>query len=248
MSDNRDTTTETDTNTSMGRPDPDSSTVMVKSERPFAQAMEMYKLDFLEPAVLKAIAHLSKQEDKSRYARVKLGLFKDVIEIDIKTEMKTGMEIEEGVRTYTYPLHKLHYGPIDKSVTDSIVFDEGATPDFVRATKFCFRDSSIWLEVNAKNKLPGGDGQGYEGSACSPFRDTQISLRDKGYYLQDLSKYIYDQDNEKWYYKIDIRLYQSLDAVQPQNLWHGYGVIPGLGSIDRAQVNPKYPSYSYSIH
>ena len=50
----------------------------------------------------------------------------------------------------------------------------------------------IWTKVNAEGKNLGGNGFGYGGTACSPFRDVQISLRDKGYYLQDLSQYVFD--------------------------------------------------------
>ena len=187
----------------------------IKSKRPFEDAIQVYQ-EILDDAVLKAIEQLSRDGDKTRYAPVRLGLFKD--------------EIEIGDRIYK--LHKLHYGPINNAAAKTIQFEEGSSPDFIRAYTFCLRDNSIWQKVNGKGKNPGGDGLGFGNTACSPFRDTQCRLRDEGYYLLDLSQYLYDEDREKWYYKIDIRLYQSRDNLEPNpDLWHRYGMIPGLGAL-----------------
>lgn len=214
-----------------GRPNP--TNVKSKSTRPFAMAVEQYKR-YLDKAVLKAIAQLSKETDTTRYARVIVKFF-DVIEVDV--ELTNGE-----IKTYTYPIHKLHYGPINKNIVNYIPFPAGTPLDLIRATKFCYRDPSIWVEVNGEGKNPGGDGTGFGDTACSPFRDTQVRLRDQGYFLVDLSEYILDEDAEvydedgnkigKWYFKIDIRLYQDPKAVEANpNLWHQYGVIPGMGKL-----------------
>jgi hypothetical protein len=212
--------------TTNGRPDPQASFVKSKSSRPFAKAMKSYKKDFLEKALLKAIAQLAGETDLSRYARVKIPLF-SVIEVDV--DLPNGE-----LKTYSYPIHKVHYGPINKSVVDYIPFAPGTSADFIRAAKFCYRDPLIWLEVNGEGKVPGGDGTGFGNTACSPFRDAQVRLSEQGYYLVDLSEYIFDEDKNKWYFKIDIRMYQDVEAVAANpNLWHQYGVIPGLGPLRR---------------
>jgi hypothetical protein len=208
----------------------------VVDERPFKKAITSYQA-ILDRAILEAINQLTQNTNKYRYARVKLGLFTEVIEIENKNSTEN--------KTYTYPLHKLHYGPINKVYTDSMMFPTDASPDYVKASKFCYRDWMIWTKVNAEGKNLGGNGFGYGGTACSPFRDVQISLRDKGYYLQDLSQYVFDKHKNKWYYNIDIRLYQDRSAVQPKSLWHQYGMIPGLVNIDNENnVNVGYNGYS----
>jgi hypothetical protein len=226
MTDQNQTTMNTENKT--GRPDPATSTVKSKSARPFAQAMVSYKNDFLEKSVVRAIAQLDEETDKTRYARVKIPLF-STIEVDV--QLPSGE-----IKTYSYPIHKLHYGPINKNVVDYIPFPPETSSDFIRATKFCYRDPSIWVEVNGEGKNPGGDGTGFGDTACSPFRDTQMRLRDQGYYLIDLSEYIFDEDKNKWYFKIDIRLYQDVGSVEANaNLWHQYGVIPGLGPLTKQE-------------
>lgn len=218
--------------TNNGRPDPTSSIVKSKTNRPFAQASKSYKEHFLDKAVMKAMLQLENEDVKNRYARVIIKIF-DKIEVD--TVLPNGE-----VKTYSYPIHKLHYGPIDKKAVDSFTFPPEATQDFIQATKFCFRDPSIWVEVNGAGKNPGGDGTGFGNTACSPFRDTQLQLREKGYYLIDLSEYLFDEDNGKWYFRIDIRLYKDADAVEANpGLWHQYGVIPGLGSLRRKDVSKE---------
>jgi hypothetical protein len=216
-------------NMNNGQPDLLNSQVKSKSSRPFTQAMHSYKNDFLEKSLMKAIAQLAEETDKTRYVRVKLPLF-STIEVDV-------IDQNNEVKTYSYPIHKIHYGPIDKNIVHyNISLSAGVSEDFIRAKKFCYRDQSIWIDVNGDGKNPGGDGTGFGGTACSPFRDIQMRLRDQGYYLLDVSEYIFDEVKNKWYFKIDIRLYQSLDAVVPRpNLWHQYGLIPGLGPLMMAK-------------
>ena len=225
--------------TNTGRPDLNASTKS-KSARPFKQAMQSYVNNFLEPAIANAIIELDDVENVSRYARVKIPLF-STIEVDV--------ENNGTLKPYSYAIHKLHYGPIDKNMINKIQYPEDMSADQIRANNFCFRDPSIWVEVNSEGKNPGGNGMGFGNTACSVFRDRQIMLRDKNYYLIDLSQYVYDNDNKKWYYRIDIRLYSKAEAVDVNpNLWHQYGVIPGMGRLSNTQdqttqpTNPPVPS------
>ena len=216
------------------------------SERPFTKAIVSYRV-ILDNAILEAINQLTQNSNKFRYARVRLGLFTDVVEVECGDSGNfESKDPENKTKTYSYPLHKLHYGPINKAYTESMVFLANASPDYVKASKFCYRDWMIWTKVNADGKNPGGNGFGYGGTACSPFRDVQIDLRDKGYYLQDLSQYVFDKTKNKWYYNIDIRLYQDKNAVRPKSLWHQYGMIPGLGYVDGQ--NTGYTSYTSYNH
>lgn len=210
---------------------------------PFKYAIEVYQ-DILDESILQAMKELKRNHDKSRYARVRLPLFGKYIEIEIEKEDTSESDV------HRYVLHLLHYGPINKRIVSSLKFPEDATEDYVKATKFCHRDLGIWLRTNAEGKTSGGDGTGVGGTACSPFRDTQIALRDKGYYLQDLSHYVYDNAKGKHYYRIDIRLYQDPLAVKPEAYWHEYGVIPGMRDIvEKAQAelaaNPPPEKESY---
>lgn len=196
------------------------------ANRPFVHALKVYKEEYLLPEIEKAKNELSKNTDSGRYARIKLNLFSDFVEVDVINNAKG--EVQK--KTYVYPLHVLHYGPIIKNRESFKI--ESEDPEFIKATHFCWRDNKIWLKVNAEGKKPGGDGFGYDNTACSPFRDIQVELRDEGYYLQDLSKHYLDKKTNKYQYKIDIRLYMSVNHVKPMgNLWHKYGTIPGLGAI-----------------
>jgi hypothetical protein len=211
--------------------DTDADTYIDNSNRPFVHALKVYRQECLLPEIERAKTELDNNEDPTRYARIRLNLFTEFVEVDV---IKNSKEENKIKKKHIYPLHVLHYGPIIKN-RDKIEIDS-EDPEFIKATHFCWRDNKIWLKVNSEGKKPGGDGFGYDNTACAPFRDIQVELRDKGYYLQDLSKHYLDKETGKWQYRIDIRLYKSTDNIKPISLWHKYGMIPGLGAIKKQET------------
>lgn len=225
----------------LGRPTLKPTNPYSNKPRPFELALKQYK-KILSDSINNAINEIEQHPPNSlSYSRIMLDLIRTFVEIEIQDSNNDPI-------TRRYALHELHYGPINNSLVKSLVYDESATDDFIKATNFTFRDSSIWLKVNYRGKNLGGDGSGFCGTACSIFRDYQIECKNKGYYLVDFSKHRFDENRNKWVYKVDIRLYKTLEAVKPQKLWHQYGVIPGLGKIISQEKletlkSPQYNSF-----
>jgi hypothetical protein len=67
-----------------------------------------------------------------------------------------------------------------------------------------------------------------------PFRTLQVEMLQKGYYLMDES----DPSRSR---RMIIRLYKNRPPY-PLYLWHGYGVIPTLGTV--AHTNTELPTHN----
>jgi hypothetical protein len=196
-------------------------------ERPFKNAMEQYK-KILNNEIENAKAHLSSYPNHD-YAKLTIPLFE---KIQVLCTDQFGNK-----KTKIYMVHELHYGPlINAKLQKDIVID----PLFKNWYGFYARYNYIWTQVNAMNKLPGGDGTGKDGTACSPFRDCQVKLlKEDGLYLVDTSDVVFDTVRNKYRYRINITLYRNKPINGPFRMPHGYGFIPNLGSSPKSFVEPE---------
>lgn len=196
-------------------------------ERPFKGAVEMYKM-FLYNAIQHAKGHLLMHPHHT-YAKVNIPLFSTFV---ISCHDQFGNEVLK-----KYPVHVLHYGPI--------INNTKATPGLSDQERywagFLDRDTSIWVHVNGEGKVPGGIGNGYGGTACSPFRDAQVRLlQEEGLYLIDASDVFRDTKTGKLFYNIIIHLYRNKPLNGPFPAKHGYGYIPNLGPAAKHKIGPDF--------
>ena len=187
----------------------ESYTISLNGERPYTEALNIFKHNILSHSISNALQKLITYPQYT-YASVPLKLF---AQIEIPCKNQEGVSIIK-----KYYIHELHYGPMRRPYNKDKM-----------ASTFFDRDISIWTRVNAYGKMSGGDGTGKNGTACSPFRDWQLFLRDRGLYLIDASDIVYDMKTCKFHLKISITIYRQ-PPKEPCRAPHGYGFIPGLGS------------------
>jgi hypothetical protein len=189
-------------------------------KRPFVNAMEQY-VTLLNTEIQNAKAHLA-THPKHKYAKLHIRLF-DMIHVHCTDQF--GNEIIK-----SYITHEVHYGPRIR-----VACPPDVHPKFRKWNGFFVRYNLIWPQVNEAGKLPGGDGTGKNGTACSPFRDAQVRLlKEEGLFLIDASDIFFDQNRGTFRYYVNIRLYRSKPEDGPFKAAHGYGYIPGLGSAKQS--------------
>ena len=197
-------------------------------QRPFAGAVDHYINYHLNPAIDKAKKNLEKHP-QWKFAKVELPLFET---IDVLCADQYGNPL-----TKHYSVHEAHYGPLVH-----IKYDENnkIPKEHQKWHNFYNRQTSVWvsLELNKGTKLSGGDGSGRGGTECSPFRDAQMNLIKENLFLIDASDVEYDDDKDRFWYKINITLNRSPLPNGPIRIPHGYGFIPGLGSSTKSPINP----------
>jgi hypothetical protein len=187
-------------------------------ERPFSKACNVYQTMLLS-AIDVAIKDMF--DKNHQWKQVHFPLFST---LSVATRDSDGKEF---IKTYT--LHELHYGPT-RRFDKPEVKPEVMPYDVYKWEKFQRRNNRIWLSVNSVGKLPGGDGTGFGGTACSIFRDVQMNLLRQNLYLIDTSYIYFDESRKKMRYAIKIFI-QRNPPPYPVKTWHGYGYIPGLGSV-----------------
>jgi hypothetical protein len=185
-------------------------------KRPFAGTIPIYKKT-LNDAIEQAKQHFATHPEH-KFAHVKLPLFTTIC---VELTNQCGE-----TRTKKYAFHEAHYAPLLKSPVP-----HGVSLAVHRLMNFDRRLNYIWVLLNDGTKLAGGDGTGKGGTACSPFRDTQMELLKDGYYLVDESELVGDPMTGRLRYNINIRLYKTPPPNGPFRSFHGYGFIPNLGSV-----------------
>jgi hypothetical protein len=195
--------------------------------RSFAPIALQYANDILPRAIEQATQYLALNPTRE-YARVNLRLF---------DRLATTITDKHGnPRTIYYFVHEAHYAPLIRVPPNpAIPYEAHKWNQFMYA-----RDNLMWVLVSSDPAKRHGDGTGHGGGACSPFRDAQIRLSNQSLYLVDESKVMFDDQAQKYWYQINIRLYRVLPA-EPFIAPHGYGMIPMLGTKHFARQSPTVP-------
>jgi hypothetical protein len=186
--------------------------------RPFVGAVEQY-ITVLHTSIIAAKQQLAKNP-KHSYAKVILPLF---------TTLKVNCTDQYGNnKVKMFAFHEAHYAPLIHNTNKNMSVNNTKEQKWAG---FLNRYIYIWTLLGQYGKVPGGDGTGRGGTACSPFRDAQIALLYEGLYLIDGSDVVYDAQNGNARYNINIALYRTPPQNGPFRAAHGYGFIPYLGPV-----------------
>ena len=173
-------------------------------DRPFIDAIQQYRL-ILNKEINSALMNLIHNPSLS-CAPVKLQLF-DTIYVEYT---KDGNKIIKD-----YLMHELHYGPHKHEQINN--YNSQIWENFLN------RDKSIWKKINKWL---------CNGASISPFCQRQIALLAEKVYLIDASEVIYDDEEKKYKFNIDISVHRKL----PQNISflekHNYAFISSVCSIE----------------
>ena len=172
----------------------------------FAGAVQVY-VERLKEALANALNFLGRHPG-IKVAWLKLPMFEKIY--------VPCMDQNGNVKEFPFDFHEAHYGLWHR--------------DGRKARNFWHRFERMWTLIGQEGKVPGGDGKGFGGTACSPFRDAQRVMLNMGLYLTDESNFKVDEKTGKSFLGIDIKLQREPPMSGPRrDLGHSFGFIPGLG-------------------